>query len=84
MKNKSARLIDEILLYTAVTILIVRSFVKRNGSNELADILSVIIIVLGTAIIVFKLIYWLFPKWFANKPTQEEIEENSLGRKINT
>ena len=81
MKNKSVKLIGEILLFSFLIIVIVRFFVERNGNREVADTLFWITIGLSVAIIIFRLFYWLAPKWFGNKPTREELEEKQFGKK---
>lgn len=81
MQNKTRKIVDEILLFALMIVVIVRFFAERNANKELADILSWIMLVLVIVLIVCKLIYWLFPKWFNNKPTLDEIEEKQFGKK---
>jgi hypothetical protein len=81
MKNKSVKLVENILLYSFLFFIIVLLLLKVSGNKEVAEVLSWISFALGISILGFKLLFWLFPGWFANKPTLNEIEEKQLGSK---
>jgi hypothetical protein len=79
MKNKKAKLVFECLIYPALLLLIARFFVKRAGYMETSSMLAWIAAGLAGAALMVRLIDWLFPRSFDNKPTREQIEEKLFG-----
>ena len=82
MSNNSVKLVDVILRYAFLSLLIIAFFLKRYGNKELGEIFSTISLSIGISLVIFKLLCWLFPKWFTNKPTINQIEEKQFG--VNT
>ncbi len=78
MNNKSVKLVENILLYAFLIFLTIRFLLKLNGNKEVTEIFSWISFAFGTSLLGFKLLFWLFPKWFGNKPTLKEIEEKQF------
>lgn len=79
MNNKSVKIVEAFLRYAFLIFLIAAVILKRLWKNDFAEALSEIALVFGIALIVFKLLFWLFPKWFLNKPTLRQIEEKQFG-----
>ncbi len=80
MKNKSVKILDEILLTSVLIIVIIRFFVEKYGDKESAYFLSWFPFALALGLILNRLMYKMYPKWFVNKPTLEEIDERQFGK----
>jgi hypothetical protein len=81
MRKRIADILYYIFFIAVILLLLFRTYLRSNRRIEEADTVQWIAIGLLLAALICRFIDRLFPKWFHNKPSREEIEERVHGNK---
>jgi hypothetical protein len=73
-KNKNAKWISEVLLVSFTILSICRLVFKKNGNEDMTEIINWSIFGIALSLVILKIIDHFFPKWFSNRPSREELE----------
>jgi hypothetical protein len=80
MRKVYADIIFYVLFFGALFIMLIKEYLKNNNGNETVQILNYVVIGLMLGALIVRIVEKVFPKWFNNKPTREEIEEKMFGK----
>lgn len=83
MNKKLSDILHYVFFFSALFLMALTIYLRRNGGVETANVLENIVLALLLAAAIFRWADKLFPKWFGHKPTREEIEKRMFDKDEN-
>lgn len=75
MYKRTADILFYIFFTVAVLLALWRWYLTSNGDHETAAIVRYVILGLVIGAFIFRIGQRLFPRWFKERPTREELDE---------